>query len=113
MITIMEVQMDDDIVFVEIDPSIQSREVEASRQSKENSRIRESFDQALKTIRASANQIVKAMKSLSQPPTEFEVEFGLKIDGELGAVVARTLTSAHYVVKLTWRRTRSSRATKS
>ena len=42
------------------------------------------------------------LRSLS--PDECELEFGVKFAGEAGAVIAKTSTEGHFVVKLSWAR---------
>jgi hypothetical protein len=44
------------------------------------------------------------LRALHDPPDEIEVEFGLKMSAEAGAVVAATGLEANYRVTLTWRR---------
>jgi hypothetical protein len=63
------------------------------------------FEDAMETVRHSAQTIIKKIKGLSDPPDEVEVIFGLKAVGEFGNMaVAKAGVEANYTVKLTWKR---------
>ena len=59
-----------------------------------------------------AARTVETVKKLSDPPDEVEVSFGLKLDAEAGAVVAKAGTEASINVKLTWEREKETPAAK-
>ncbi|HID61198.1 MAG TPA: hypothetical protein EYP49_00400 [Anaerolineae bacterium] len=68
-------------------------------------RVQTTFEDALEVIRCNAGAFIKKMRSLTDPPDEVEVAFGLKATGELGNfAVAKVGTEANYTVKLTWKR---------
>jgi len=67
-------------------------------------RAHTSFDEAMDRARPIATGIISKVRSLSDPPDEVEVEFGLSLSAEAGAVLAAASTEAHYKVTLTWRR---------
>ena len=68
-------------------------------------RAGKTFEQALSSLRASAQAIVRTVSGLAQPPDEVEVTFGLKIAGEVSALaVAKAGGDATYTVKMTWKR---------
>lgn len=63
------------------------------------------FEDAMDTVKYSAQTILQKIKRLSDPPDEVEVTFGLKATGELGNLaVAKAKMEGNYTVKLTWRR---------
>lgn len=64
----------------------------------------QTFDAALDRIRPAATVIIQKLRSLHDPPDEVEVEFGLKMNAEAGAVVAAAGVEANYKVTLTWKR---------
>lgn len=113
MTAIVELEIGDDIIKVEVDPPTKSGEVQAATADEIAQRVRNSFDQALSIIQVSAERIISTINKLSETPSECEVEFGIKIDGEVGAVVARVHTGAHYVVKLKWKQSEERHATKT
>ncbi len=68
-------------------------------------RADKTFEQAIGSLRASAQAIVRTVSGLAQPPDELEVTFGLKIAGEVNALaVAKAGGDATYTVKMTWKR---------
>lgn len=67
-------------------------------------RAETSFDEAMDRARPIASGIISKLRSLSDPPDEVEVEFGLSLSAQAGAVLAAASTDAHYKVTLTWRR---------
>jgi hypothetical protein len=88
-------------VIVEVDddsPGVEqiSRDERGIAQAAE--RIEAAFGAAKPAIRSLAGML----KQLA--PDEHEVEFGLKLTAEAGAIVAKTAGEAHFKVKLHWRR---------
>lgn len=55
---------------------------------------------ALQTVRGAAQSALDALKTLS--PTTLELEFGVKLTAETGALIARTAGEGHFVVKVSW-----------
>lgn len=63
------------------------------------------FEQAVQSVRSSANLLVSKLRDLSQPPDEMEVTFSLKTSAEVGTLfVAKGGAEASYNVTLRWRR---------
>jgi hypothetical protein len=62
----------------------------------------ENLETALAAARPAAEAVVVALKALS--PDEVLVEFGLRMDAEAGAVIAKTGVSGHFAVSLKWSR---------
>jgi hypothetical protein len=64
-----------------------------------------SFERGLEIVRYNADAFIEKVRSLSDPPDEVEMTFGLKATGEVGNfAVAKTGAEANYTVKLTWKR---------
>lgn len=64
-----------------------------------------SFERGLEIVRYNADAFIKKVRSLSDPPNEVEITFGLKATGEVGNfAVAKAGAEANYEVKLTWKR---------
>jgi hypothetical protein len=55
---------------------------------------------ALAGVRDAAGQSIHVLHSLS--PDSLELEFGVKLTGEAGAIIARTAAEGHFTVKLSW-----------
>ncbi|MGW7524594.1 CU044_2847 family protein [Streptomyces sp. NPDC054783] len=49
-----------------------------------------SFEAALEGVRTAAASTLRRMSRLPQRPDEVTVEFGIQLDAEVGAVLART-----------------------
>src|SRR3712207_3179378 len=55
---------------------------------------------ALGSVRDAAEASVQVLHTLS--PDGLELEFGVKLTGEAGAIIARTAAEGHFTVKLSW-----------
>ena len=62
----------------------------------------ERLDAALATVRPAAENVLNTFTGLGLDTVE--VEFGLTIDAEAGAVIAKTGMSGHFTIKLNWKR---------
>lgn len=64
----------------------------------------EAFAKGMALIRTCAEQIAETVSQVSAQakPTGVEVELGIKLDGEVGALIAKTGVEAHLHVKLSW-----------
>lgn len=61
-----------------------------------------SFDDALTHVRKAAAIALAKFSDMDVGPNAVEVEFGVKLNAEAGAVIARTGMEGHLKVKLTW-----------
>jgi hypothetical protein len=66
----------------------------------------ERLDEVLGHVKPAIREVVEALKEFT--PDEHEIEFGVKLNAELGAVVAKTAVDAHFAIRLTWRRSPDS-----
>ncbi len=57
--------------------------------------------EALAGVRDAADASVQTLRVLS--PDGLELEFGVKLTGEAGAIIAKTAAEGHFTVKLSWR----------
>lgn len=62
------------------------------------------LDAAMNTIHGMARRVSASINALSGRPTKVEVESGLKLDAQAGALVAQARTEAGFNVTLTWER---------
>jgi hypothetical protein len=58
------------------------------------------LESALASVRDAAQATLDAFTKLS--PETVEVEFGIKLAGEAGALIAKTSGEGHFTVKLSW-----------
>jgi hypothetical protein len=69
-------------------------------------RAGETFEAAFSRVRPTAEAIVNSMRGVGDSPDEIEVEFGVKVNAEAGAVVAKAAGEANFTIKLRWIRGR-------
>lgn len=70
----------------------------------------DTFDTALERIRSAADAMLNRLTSLTQPPDELTVEFGVKLNAETGAVIAKAATEANFTIHLKWLRSKGNPA---
>ncbi len=71
-------------------------------------RAGETFEQALAGVRAAAGAALAVFRDGSLKPDGVEIEFGVKLTTEAGALIARTAAEAHLTVRLSWAPGRSA-----
>ena len=59
-----------------------------------------SFEEALRRVQPAVGRVLESLRELT--PGTVEVEFGLKLTGEAGAIFAKVATEGHIRVKATW-----------
>jgi hypothetical protein len=60
------------------------------------------LDQALARLKPSLRKVMNVIKDLG--PDEAEVEFGLKIGGETGVIIAKGTAEVNFVIRMSWKR---------
>jgi Trypsin-co-occurring domain 1 len=70
-------------------------------------RARVTLDEALAKVKPSLHKLAEMLADLS--PAETEVEFGLKIGGETGVIIAKGTAEVNFRVRLRWGATPSER----
>ena len=65
---------------------------------------RRRFEEALSGVRGAAEAALRAFRDGALRPDEIEIEFGVRLNAETGAVIAKTAVEGHLTVKLTWQR---------
>jgi Trypsin-co-occurring domain 1 len=91
-------------LLVEVDdqePGIQR----ASRVDDLIVQAKHSLDDALDHIQAMATLTLTKLQDLPRRPDDLEVEFGVRLNAEAGAVIAKTQAEGHLKVKLAWKAT--------
>ena len=58
------------------------------------------LESVLGSVRDAAEAALHEMKKLS--PDAVEVEFGIKLAGEAGAMIAKASAEGHFIVRLSW-----------
>jgi hypothetical protein len=69
-------------------------------------RAQTSFEDALDRVRPMATSLVGKLRTMSDAaaPEEVQVEFGIVLSAEAGAVLAAASAGANYKVTMTWKR---------
>jgi len=62
------------------------------------------LDSSMNTIHNMATRVNSMIDAIAVKPDQVEVEFGLKFDAEMGAMIAKAGMEASINVKLTWER---------
>lgn len=65
-------------------------------------RATRTFEGALGGVRAAAESALRVFRDGTLRPDAVELEFGVKLSAEAGAVIAKGSAEGHLVVKLTW-----------
>jgi hypothetical protein len=63
-----------------------------------------SYAEAIDKIRPAADQLLGVLKGLQSQPRSVEVEFGVKLTGSLGAIIATAAGEGNFKIKLVWNR---------
>ncbi|MGH3976355.1 MAG: CU044_2847 family protein [Pseudonocardiaceae bacterium] len=61
------------------------------------------FETALGEVRDAAVVALTEFRTMARQPDEVEITFGVRLDAEVGAVIAKTGMAGNFEVKLTWR----------
>jgi hypothetical protein len=100
MDTVVRYQVgDDSSVLVEVDEDTYGVE-EVSRASDGVTEAGQRLESALGSVRDAAQATLDTLTKLS--PETVEVEFGIKLAGEAGALIAKTSAEGHFTVRLSW-----------
>lgn len=93
------------VVEVEVEPGLER----ASAPSGVLRKATTTFEHALSEVRAAAGAALAQFRDLG--PDEVELKFGVKLDAQAGAVIARTGLQGQFEVKLKWVRGEAAAST--
>lgn len=65
-------------------------------------RATRTFEDALGSVRAAADSALRVFRDGTLRPDGVEIEFGVKLSAETGAIIAKGSAEGHLVVRLTW-----------
>ena len=68
-------------------------------------RAQTTLEEALGKAQPIASAVISKLRSISSPPDEVVVEFGLSLSAEAGAVLTSVSTEANVKLTLTWKQT--------
>jgi hypothetical protein len=91
----------DEMLVVEVDRSEVSDDlVLASEPGKVVARAQVTLEEALAKLKPSLRKVVDLLKELS--PDQSVVEFGLKLGGETGVIIAKGTAEVNFKVTISW-----------
>ena len=62
------------------------------------------LEDALTRVRDAAATALSQFQDMAHQPDDVEIKFGVKLDAQAGAVIAKTGVQGHFEIKLTWKR---------
>jgi hypothetical protein len=65
-------------------------------------RADETVEAAFARVKPAAAALVEGLRALVDAPDEIEVSFGIRLSGEVGAVIAKTAGEANFGVVMRW-----------
>jgi hypothetical protein len=65
-------------------------------------RTDETVEAALGRVRPAAVALVDGLRGMADAPDEVAVTFGVRLSGEVGAVIAKTAADANFEITLRW-----------
>jgi hypothetical protein len=92
-----------DILVFEVDRSEVSDDLvlASPEPGKVAARAQVTLQEALEKLKPSLQKVVHLLKELS--PDETVVEFGLKMGGETGVIIAKGTTEVNFTVRMSWK----------
>ena len=66
----------------------------------------ETFEDALDRALPAFRSLIVKLRAAAQDPDEVRIDFGLSLNAEVGALIARTAGEANFTVSVTWSRDR-------
>ncbi|MCP4580496.1 MAG: hypothetical protein GY839_02680 [candidate division Zixibacteria bacterium] len=67
-------------------------------------KAKQSFETALDKVKPTANAVISKLRDLTEQPDEINVEFGIKLSAETGAIIASAGIEANFKVTLKWQK---------
>ena len=101
-------------ILIEVTPQPGMREVSLRKLGSEQlqemaEKSTQAVNGAMNAIHNMAQRVIATMDTLSNKPSQVEVEFGIKLDLESGALIAKAGGEANLKVKMTWKRDEPSK----
>lgn len=88
---------------VVVEESIEDRGGLAGRGSDVVEKAKQSFHDALTTLRPAVTAVIEQVEGLAKKPDEVGLEIGFNLKGEVGAVIARTAAEGSFKLSLKWK----------
>jgi hypothetical protein len=65
--------------------------------------VKDAYDQALNAIRNWANGVIDTLQGMDPLPSAATIDFALKIDAEIGPMVAKSRDEGQFRISLSWK----------
>ena len=66
-------------------------------------RTDKTFEEATAAVTPAAASLIAQLRSISNPPAEIGIEFGVQLSAQTGAFIASAAAAANFKVSMTWR----------
>lgn len=66
-------------------------------------RTDKTFEEATAAVTPAAASLIAQLQSISNPPAEIGIEFGVQLSAQTGAFIASAAAAANFKVSMTWR----------
>jgi len=104
---IVQFDMDDDtLVYVEVEEKPGGPRLVSNKPS-EVAQAQSKFTDALKYLEPATRAVLNTLQNVNQPD-EIKLEFGIKFDGKVGAILASASTEANFRFSLIWKKENKS-----
>ena len=96
-------------IYIEVDrePSVETpfKDTREGRGEKAAKAVGDLFGQGLALSRKCAAQVIESVQQMSDEikPNEFEVQLAIKLDSEVGALIAKATTGGQIQVTMKWK----------
>jgi Trypsin-co-occurring domain 1 len=92
------------VILVEVDrKDVKQKDAELADNTGVPIRAAVSFEAALESVRPALEKAATILKNLVTAPSEFELEFGIKLTADAGAIFTKVGGEANFNIKATWK----------
>ena len=91
-------------VLVEVEASSAGPVTRGGRREDELIKAQGTFEQALRRIGPMTAAAFDQLRQLADAPDEIDIEFGIKLHAEMGAIISKAGGEANFQISLRWRR---------
>ncbi|MGW6982315.1 CU044_2847 family protein [Streptomyces sp. NPDC054932] len=102
LLTIPLDDQDDGVAVFEVSGDLNGSDLELAAGGNLATRTRVTLQEALDQVKPTLTRVSEMVRELG--PQEAEIEFGLKMGGETGVVIAKGTAEVNFAVRLVWTR---------
>jgi len=92
----------DQDVIVEVDEPVTEGGEELAARAGKIAVAEHGLEESLARVRPAADCLIRTLHGLAVSPDEATIEFGIKLSGKAGAVIASAAVEANFTVTLRW-----------